>query len=56
MKVQHGRAPASLLEEFRGKRVGGHELITDLDQLSVLAEAGVLSQLDSLYATPEASA
>jgi hypothetical protein len=56
MRVQAGHAPGSALEEFRGKRVGGHELITDLDKLSVLAQAGVLSQLDSLYATPEASA
>jgi hypothetical protein len=56
MRVQAGHAPGSVLEEFRGKKVGGSELVTDLDQLSVLAEAGVLSQLDSLYATPEASA
>jgi hypothetical protein len=35
---------------------GAHELITDPGQLSVLAQAGVFSQLDSLYAAPEATA
>ncbi len=56
MRVQRGKAPSSLLDEFRGKKVGGRELITDPGQLSLLAQAGLLSHLDSLYASPEASA
>jgi len=55
MQVLRGKEPASALEQFRGKKVGGHELISDFDQLSVLAQAGVVDQLDSLYVSPDTS-
>jgi len=42
------------LDEFRGKSIGGHLLITDPDTLGSLAQAGAL-QLDEIYALPEAS-
>jgi hypothetical protein len=54
--VLRGKKPASALEEFRGKTVGGHELISDFNLLSALAQAGVLDQLDSLYVIPETRA
>ncbi len=42
------------LEKFRGKSIGGYVLITDLDTLGALAQAGAL-QLDQIYALPESS-
>lgn len=42
------------LDEFRGKTIGGHVLITDPDTLGSLAQAGAL-QLDEIYALPAAS-
>jgi hypothetical protein len=42
----------SLLEPFRGKRVGGLELLTYPKQLLELAEAGELRFGDDLYAAP----
>ncbi len=42
------------LDEFRGKSIGGHLLITDPGTLGSLAQAGAL-QLDEIYALPEAS-
>lgn len=53
-KVLEGKLPPSALEQFRGLRVGGHELLSDADRLCTLASAGVLSQLDALYVSPEA--
>jgi len=44
------------LKEFRGKKVGGQELVTDYGQLSTLARAGVLTHLDTLYVSPDAGA
>jgi hypothetical protein len=41
--------PPSALEPFRGKKVGGHELLSDYERLKMLAKAGVLGQLDTLY-------
>ena len=38
----------SVLEPFIGKRVAGHELVTDPQVLSALADAGAL-RLDDLY-------
>jgi hypothetical protein len=42
------------LDEFRGKSIGGHVLITDPETLGSLAQAGAL-QLDQIYAPPESS-
>jgi hypothetical protein len=53
MRVLRNKESASALEQYRGKRIGGHELISDFDQLSVLAQAGVVGKLDSLYVSPE---
>jgi len=55
MRVLGNKESASALEQFRDKTVGGHKLISDFNQLSVLAQAGVLGQLDRLYVSPEAS-
>jgi hypothetical protein len=55
-QVLGGKKPASALEEFRDKKVGGHELISDFEKLSVLAQAGALGQLDTLYVSPDTSA
>ncbi len=56
LRVLRGDESASTLEQFRDKTVGGHELISDFDQLSMLAKAGVIDQLDSLYVSPDTSA
>jgi hypothetical protein len=54
-RVLEGVDPPSALDQFRGKKVGGHELVSDFEELSMFAKAGFLSQLDSLYASPETS-
>ena len=54
-RVLRGKEPASALKQFRDKTVGGHELISDFERLSILAQAGVVGQLDSLYVSPDAS-
>ena len=55
IRVLRGTDPAVALEQFRGKKVGGYELISDYELLSSFAQAGVVGQLDSLYVSPEAS-
>lgn len=49
MDVVNRKKPASALEQFRGRKVGGHELLSDYVRLVTLAKAGVLGQLDTLY-------
>ena len=44
--------PPTALEEFRGQKVGGRELLSDPDRLFTLAKAGVLEQLGALYVSP----
>jgi hypothetical protein len=56
MRVLRGLEPKSALERYRGKKVGGHDLISDYAQLSLLAQAGVVGQLDPLYVSPDAAA
>ena len=46
----------SLLRPFRGKRVGGVELLTDPEKLFDLARAGELSFGDDLYSAPSGGA
>lgn len=53
MKVLGNKLPPSALEQFRGARVGGHELISDPDLLFMLANTGVLDHLDILYVSPD---
>ncbi len=55
IRVLRGTDPAMALEQFRGKKVGGHELISDYELLSSFAQAGIVGQLDSLYVSPEVS-
>jgi hypothetical protein len=55
LRVLRGQEPASALEQYRGKKVGGYALISDYGQLSSLAHAGVLGQLDTLYVSPDVS-
>jgi hypothetical protein len=52
MRVLENKELASALEQYRGKKVGGHELISDYTRLTTLAQAGVLGQLDTLYVSP----
>jgi hypothetical protein len=54
-RVLKGLEPPSALDQFRGKQVGGHELLSDYDRLRLLAGAGVLGQLDTLYVSPDVS-
>jgi len=56
IRVLRGLEPASTLDPFRGKKVGGQELISDFDRLWELARGGDLEQLDSLYVSPETTA
>jgi hypothetical protein len=49
MRVLRGLEPKTALERYRGKKVGGHELVSDYERLRTLAKAGVLGQLDKLY-------
>jgi hypothetical protein len=55
LRVLQGREPVSALEQFRGKTVGGRELISDYARLSLFANAGVLGSLGGLYVSPDAS-
>ena len=54
-RVLRGEEPPSALEQYRGKRIGGHELVSSFELLSAFSEAGVIGQLDSLYVSPDAS-
>jgi hypothetical protein len=49
MRVLRGDEPKSALERYRGKKVGGYELLSDYEQLRLFARAGILGQLDTLY-------
>jgi hypothetical protein len=56
MRVLQGLEPKSALEQYRGKKVGGHELVSDYSQLVALAKAGVVGQLETLYVSPDVAA
>lgn len=56
MRVLRGVEPKSALEQYRGKKVGGHELVSDYAQLVLLASAGVVGQLEPLYVSPDVAA
>jgi len=53
--VLRGKEAPTALERYRGKKVGGHELISDFALLSSFAQGGVVGQLDTLYASPDTS-
>ena len=54
IRVLRGQEPPSALEQYRGKTIGGRELISNFELLSTFAQAGVVGQLDSLYVSPDA--
>lgn len=56
MRVLQGHESPAVLEQYRGKTVGGHELISDFALLSSFAQARIVGQLDSLYVSPDAIA
>ena len=56
MRVLQGQESPAALKKYRGKSVGGHQLISDFALLSSFAQAGVIAQLDSLYVSADASA
>ena len=56
MRVLQGLESKSALERYRGKKVGGHELVSDYAQLVTLAKAGIVGQLETLYVSPDVAA
>lgn len=56
LRVLQGKEPPSALEQYRGKKVGGHELLSDYELLRTFAQAGDVGQLESLYVSPDTSA
>jgi hypothetical protein len=54
-RVLQGVEPKTALERYRGKKVGGHELLSDYEQLRLFARAGILGHLDPLYLSPDVS-
>jgi hypothetical protein len=56
LRVLQGKEPPSALKRYRGKKIGGHELISDYELLLSFAQAGDVGQLDSLYVSPDTSA
>jgi hypothetical protein len=56
MRVLRGLEPKSALERYRSKKVGGHELVSDYAQLVLLANAGVVGQLEPLYVSTDFAA
>jgi len=55
LRVLRGQESPSALEQYRGKTIGGHELVSDFELLSSLAQADVVGQLGPLYVSPDAS-
>jgi len=55
LRVLRGEEPPTALEAYRGKKIGGHELLSDYELLSSFAHAGDIGQLEALYVTPDAS-
>jgi len=54
--VLSGLEPPSALRKYRRKKIGGHRLVSDYQQLLALASADVVGQLDALYVVPDLSA
>ena len=53
--VLENKLPASALRRFRGKKVGGRKLSTNLERLFELARGGEPDKLGPLYVSPEAN-
>jgi hypothetical protein len=56
IRVLQGVEPKTALERYRGKKVAGRELLSDYEQLVLLANAGVVGQLEPLYVSPDVAA
>ena len=56
IRVLRGLEPKSALERYRNRKVGGYELVSDYAQLVLLANAGVVGQLEPLYVSPDVAA
>jgi len=52
-RVLRGDLLPTALTEFRGKTVGGHELVSDPDRLTTLLKGGALEALRDVYVSPE---
>jgi hypothetical protein len=50
--VLREREPASTLNQFRGKKVGGRKLISDSERLLKMARGGELDHLEDVYVSP----
>ncbi|MFL6439447.1 MAG: hypothetical protein ACJ71Q_17865 [Terriglobales bacterium] len=53
IRVLRADLPKSALDEFRDVKIGGQPLLTNSERLFMLSKAGVLGQLDALYASPD---
>lgn len=56
LRILQHEEPPSALEQYRGKKVGARELLSDPAMLNTLAHAGDVGQLDSLYVSPDVAA
>jgi hypothetical protein len=52
-RVLGNEQPPSSLAAFKGKTVGGHELVSEYNKLRSVSEDRELEQLDALYVVPE---
>jgi len=55
LRVLRNEEPPTALAAYRGKKIGGHELLSDYELLLSFARAGDVDQLEPLYVTPDAS-
>jgi hypothetical protein len=55
LRVLRNEEPPTALEAYRGKKVGGHELLSDYEVLLSFARADDVGRLEALYVTPDAS-
>ena len=55
LRILRGEEPPTALAAHRGKKIGGHELLSDYELLASFAQAGDVGQLEALYVTPDAS-
>ena len=55
LRVLRNEEPPIALEAYRGKKVGGHELLSDYEVLSTFGRANDVGRLEALYVTPDPS-
>ena len=56
MRVLAGKEDRSALAKYRNRKIGGLVLVSDYSRLTMLAQAGVVGELESLYVSPDVSA